>query len=531
MVLSTLTPCPRELADEHLGPVRVDGPSTRDVGEEVKILVAIANYGTANQEYLAQLIETYRKMTFDVDIVVLSNIPKDFAPPTEVVVGLPARNPWSLPFAHREIFQQRVNDYDLFIYSEDDTLVTQRNVEAFLEASELLEPSEIAGFLRKEQDPEGRTHYSTIHSLFRWDVSSVRKRGGDVFARFSNDHAACYILTRDQLQRCIASGGFLVAPYVGRYDMLVSAATDPYTRCGFVKLVCVSRLDEFVLHHLPNKYLGQMGLSRDELLIQVNALRKVADGILPATPLLEVETKLPELLWSRSCYQYQDETLLEHVPSDAREILVYGCGSGVSEAKLLTPGRRVVGVPIDAVLGECASFRGVEVVHGDHATAMARLQGEKFDCVLLPDVLHLVAEPDMLLASVSELLKPGGVLAGSLPDMGTRLSRNFRWKRMAVTCNRHSAEQTGVHVIGARRLRQLLRRQGFQSLETTSYAIRRQRPRKGWRRVAPTLADRVLFRAAKRSLMASDGRQNQPDSIAKRGYHGSGFHSTGRHRR
>ncbi len=43
---------------------------------------------------------------------------------------------------------------------------------------------------------------------------------GETYAQFTNAHSACYILTRDQLRRAIASGGFMTEPYAGEYDML-----------------------------------------------------------------------------------------------------------------------------------------------------------------------------------------------------------------------------------------------------------------------------------------------------------------------
>jgi hypothetical protein len=103
----------------------------------MKVLVAIANYGTGNRQHLERLIAEYQAMPRQVDIVVLSNVPKALPRGVDVRVGLPARNPWSLPFAHRRLFAERRNDYDLYIYSEDDTLVRASNIDAFLEASRL----------------------------------------------------------------------------------------------------------------------------------------------------------------------------------------------------------------------------------------------------------------------------------------------------------------------------------------------------------------------------------------------------------
>src|SRR5437899_866604 len=175
----------------------------------MKILVAIANYGTKNEGYLQQLLAEYRRMPFEVDVVVLSNIPKELGNDVEVRVGLPAKNPWSLPFGHKPLFAERVSKYDLFIYTEDDTLITERNIRAFLEATGILPQDKIAGFLRYETSPDGRRHISSAHGNFHWLPESLQTCCGEHYARFTNDHSACYILTRHHLEAALASGGFL----------------------------------------------------------------------------------------------------------------------------------------------------------------------------------------------------------------------------------------------------------------------------------------------------------------------------------
>ncbi|WP_457836069.1 hypothetical protein, partial [Staphylococcus aureus] len=86
----------------------------------------------------------YQSMSLKVDIVVLTNAPKDMGPSVEVlVVDLKGKNPWTLPFPHKQLFADRRDDYDLFLYSEDDTLVTEKNLQAFLEVSAVLPENEI----------------------------------------------------------------------------------------------------------------------------------------------------------------------------------------------------------------------------------------------------------------------------------------------------------------------------------------------------------------------------------------------------
>ena len=214
------------------------GPMDKgDSATSPRVLVAIASYGTSNDCYLQQIIREYRSMTFDIDIVVLSNVDKKLIPGVECVVGLPTRDPWSLPFAHKKLFADRRDRYDLFIYSEDDILITERNLRAWLDAAPLLAEDEIAGFLRVEYGSNGARSYPDVHARFHWDPSSVRRRGDYVLARFTNEHAACYVLTRQQLRRALNSGGFDVSPHEGSYDLACTAATDPYTQCGLTKLI------------------------------------------------------------------------------------------------------------------------------------------------------------------------------------------------------------------------------------------------------------------------------------------------------
>ena len=77
--------------------------------------------------------------------------------------------------------------------------------------------------------------------------------------------------------------------------MLCSAATDPYTRCGLTKVINISRIDDFLLPHLPNKYVGIMGTTIPTFLTQIEALKQVASGTRSAVRALP-SLKLPNQL-------------------------------------------------------------------------------------------------------------------------------------------------------------------------------------------------------------------------------------------
>jgi len=373
-----------------------------------KILVAIANYGSRNEHYARRLIETYRGFSCSVDIVILSNIPKDFGPDVEVRVGLPSKNPWSLPFAHRPLFAERQDQYDLFIYSEDDTEIAERHVSAFLDAQRYLPEDRIAGFIRYERSPDGTVFYSTIHGHYHWDPRSVFQSGPYTFARYTNDHSACFILTRNQLKQCIATRRFLVEPHEGPYDMLCTAATDPYTSCGFEKVVPVSHLDAFCLHHLPDKYLGEIGVEKTEIDRQVTKLIEISiDNARQRSFIESVNTGRLEMP-GKPYFEPEKSELIEAIPSEARRILSVGCERGLTEGRLVERGHDVTAIPLDEVIAQSAVLRGVHALSPDVEIAERALGEQAFDAILFNNVLQYLENPEALLIRFKRFLAPRG---------------------------------------------------------------------------------------------------------------------------
>jgi len=462
----------------------------------MKILVAIANYGTKNQKYLDKLIKEYQSMPYQVDIVILSNIPKNLGSDIEVVVGLPSKNPWSLPFGHKQLFANRHDDYDLFIYSEDDTLITERNIEAFIDVTTMLPEDKIAGFIRYELDQHGDKYFTTIHSHFHWipdSVESVEKNGKYSFARFSNDHSACYILTREQLKRAINSGGYLVEPHEGRYDLLVTAATDPYTQCGFKKVICISHLENFMLHHLPNAYKGKMGIYGHELELQLKALMEIYEGRKPSGLLFDTETRLQETTWNKEYYEPCRYDIISVVPNDAQNILSVGCGWGLTEAHLIKRGKRVVGIPLDAVIGSSAESRGVEITVPDFIMARKVLDKEFFDCIIMSNVIHHLSNPIEILSSYSELLESNGSMIVSVPNFNyISLFKNKLFNKNDLRKENISIgnfQKSGFHYATRKKVNKWFRESGLKTADTSMVVTGRY---KKLSRIFPILFNELL---------------------------------------
>jgi 2-polyprenyl-3-methyl-5-hydroxy-6-metoxy-1,4-benzoquinol methylase len=403
----------------------------------VKILVAIASHGTRNDRYLCRLVSEYQRMPFDVEIVVLSDLAKEVAPGVQLVIGAPTRDPCSLPFRHKQIFSHRLKDYDLFVYSEDDTLVTERNIRAFLEVSRVLGENEVAGFLRFEEGIEGHRNFPDMFGHFHWRPESVRLRGRHIFASFTNQHSAFYILSRNQLKRAIDSGGFLVGPHEGMYDLLCTAATDPYTQCGLQKVICISSIENFTIHHLSNHYVGTLGMDDLEFRRQIDCLMTIGETD-KAIPLIGTETKLWRFQYSKDYYEPVRAEVVNLIPSNARSVLSVGCGSGALEKCLAQRGMRVVAIPLDPVIASRVDSEGFEVINGDFDTAVETLKGQAFDCLILPNVLHLLDDPDRLLACLAALQSDSTITIIVVPHV-LRIRRllgkifgNFRFRGLGT---------------------------------------------------------------------------------------------------
>ncbi|MGO8676109.1 MAG: class I SAM-dependent methyltransferase [Limisphaerales bacterium] len=429
--------------------------------KRLRLLVAIASYGEKNIEFLRRTIQNYRGMAMDVDVVVVSEAPKDLGPSVRVVVGLPSKNPWSLPFAHKPVLAENVDKYDLFAYSEDDMGVTEANIEAFARVTPHLKEDEIAGFLRYEVDSSGATALPDVFGPFHWNPESVAKRGPYTIARFTNEHAAFYLLTQAQLRRAIASGGFLREPREGRYEMLETAATDPYTSCGFHKVICISALGDFLIHHQSNRYMGRVGVGLSVVREQVRTLMTIAEGSHPASTLCEVEARVWHFWWSKSYYEAPSEELMRMVPSDAKSVLSIGCGWGELESRLVRRGAEVTALPLDSVVGASAARYGVNVVYGTLDEGLRSLKGRKFDCVVVSDLLHLLPNPWAWLECFGGLVSRGGVLVAAGPHFDSllvRIKRAFGLKG----CQRLADFSAGrVNAFGVSTLARRLRRLGF----------------------------------------------------------------------
>jgi 2-polyprenyl-3-methyl-5-hydroxy-6-metoxy-1,4-benzoquinol methylase len=456
---------------------------------QARVLVVIASFGTANDRYLSRVINEYKSMPFKTKIVVLSNLEKISDPEIELKVGLPDKNPWSLPFGHKRVFADYIDEYDLFIYSEDDILIGERNIRAFAAISSRLEPHEIAGFLRVENDNANRKYFCDVHDFFHWDPSSVVTRGNYALAYFSNEHAACYILTNEQLKRAVNSGGFLVGPHQWKYDLLCTAATDVYTQCGWIKLIPISHLSEFCVEHLSHKYIGKLSLSYDDLQPQIDSLLQIRQNKQINNKLLPNDSKLKRGRYAKKYYEPRNDDIIPLIKNYNSRILSVGCGSGETEKHLSQLGHEVIALPLDSVISTKARRQGIEIIDGGILEACRRLRSERFDYILIEDILHLTLEPTEFLRAICSAMNQETFLIIHWTNMNSIKNLYVDITQFKFVGYLSDFELTGVHFISMRKFRQWCR---TANITITQILPVHSKKSHGFRRYNYNFFDRIL---------------------------------------
>jgi len=115
--------------------------------------------------------------------------------------------------------------------------------------------------------------------------------------------------------------------------------------------------------------------------------------------------------------------MLGFIPSEASVLLEVGCGEGTFAAHLKKVRAEadsrveVWGVEMDTAAAAKASAVLDRVLQGDVAGVLPDLPPGYFDCLVLNDVIEHVEDPGALLRSLRPLLKPGGALVASIPNV------------------------------------------------------------------------------------------------------------------
>ena len=139
-----------------------------------------------------------------------------------------------------------------------------------------------------------------------------------------------------------------------------------------------------------------------------------------------------------------------------KRVLDLGCRSGALTRHFLE-GNSVVGLDVDANALEKAAVLGIEPVQANVEEPLPFDDGS-FDAVVAGELLEHLQFPDALVAEIQRVLRPGGVLAGSVPN-AFRVQSRLRFLRG----NAPEDDPTHLRMFSPAALRELLA--GFERVE------------------------------------------------------------------
>ena len=118
--------------------------------------------------------------------------------------------------------------------------------------------------------------------------------------------------------------------------------------------------------------------------------------------------------------------LFKEAIGEGRRVLDLGCRSGALTEHFVE-GNEVVGVDVDRVALAKAKERGITPVLADVAEPLP-FPDKSFDAVVAGELLEHLRFPDELVREIRRILRPRGVLVGSVPN-AYRLQSRLRFLR------------------------------------------------------------------------------------------------------
>jgi hypothetical protein len=183
-----------------------------------------------------------------------------------------------LVYTPREYIISNLDNYDYFLYNEDDILINSKTLLKAIEINELISSIDIkyiVGLLRFELNNSHKeyTDLHPAHSIHRQGSGEIIKQiiemQGKKYFEPYNIHSGNFILSKKQLKYLIDSNLFFTTPEARYVGILESGASDLYL--NFTKLIPVDIFTELECHHMSNKYVyNSRKVTEEEIKILLN---------------------------------------------------------------------------------------------------------------------------------------------------------------------------------------------------------------------------------------------------------------------
>jgi SAM-dependent methyltransferase len=212
-----------------------------------------------------------------------------------------------------------------------------------------------------------------------------------------------------------------------------------------------------------------VGIGFSEFKSQIKTLNNICGGLHPASTLCNTESKILHGKWSKSYYEEPIEEILSFLPKSLKRVLSVGCGWGRTEKLLIDKGAEVTGLPLDSVIGASASNFPINIIYGTLEDAIKSLRGEKFDTIIMTNLLHLIKEPLDIIDDLIKFLCEGGSLLLGGPNFEFLPHLLMRCLKRSDFKNINNYRESGINGLTIRSIRKKLMCLGVNSIKVKWY--------------------------------------------------------------
>ena len=124
----------------------------------------------------------------------------------DVIIYTDLNHPYLLTWQHRQYILDHANEYDTFMYIEDDLVINYEQFTNYLDNFKHLWPNYVPSFLRYEVDPNNHKQYVPDYDRqIVIETNNVFKIHNKTFYRLKNHYSACWICPKSILQEYLTS--------------------------------------------------------------------------------------------------------------------------------------------------------------------------------------------------------------------------------------------------------------------------------------------------------------------------------------
>jgi SAM-dependent methyltransferase len=152
---------------------------------------------------------------------------------------------------------------------------------------------------------------------------------------------------------------------------------------------------------------------------QLNTMQK-AKKILQEDQNQWLKNNNPEILYNHIIHRSRVEQILDYTAKISGKVLDIGCFDGFITEQIVKQGNKeIIGMDRWEEAMELTRSRGIETVWGDMDDPQIPFADDYFDCVVAADVFNSIFDPDAVMEEVTRVLKPGGKLIITVPNLAS----------------------------------------------------------------------------------------------------------------